>query len=404
MAEKRVFISYSHDSDDHRQWVMELAEFLVENGVDVLLDQWDLDFGDDLPSFMEQGITETDRVLVICTDLYIAKANAGTGGVGYEKTIVTAEILGNRENRRKFIPVVRNIAGDAKVPTFFGAAYYADLSDEADQKAVRDELIRTIHEVPVTKPSLGASPFIPKDPPVEGKGAAGAEEELPSIDGGDTCVGFGNRFSQAFPGLRGVEWFEDRDVIQQRLEILLSEPLEFKQGQLVAWWRGPTNLSIRCFEHIEGSHYLMDVDEINIRRIAAVSQGAYYRKFVYVETTPDSPTGLYEWGDERIRDSVELLGYASEEFGLVDGTLPVSRAEYDDGAAIIKGAPVDISGRVELRARYLTPYNFIIAPHCTPLNTVGFDDELQTHLNALAEGGGSFEDMCDAIGRLPKRH
>ena len=38
MAEqKRVFISYSHDSDAHKEWVRDLASFLVGHGIDVIL-------------------------------------------------------------------------------------------------------------------------------------------------------------------------------------------------------------------------------------------------------------------------------------------------------------------------------------------------------------------------------
>ena len=38
----KVFVSYSHDSDLHKGWVLTLATRLVANGVNVLLDQWDL--------------------------------------------------------------------------------------------------------------------------------------------------------------------------------------------------------------------------------------------------------------------------------------------------------------------------------------------------------------------------
>ena len=42
MAEHpKVFISYSHDSPEHRRWVSELGAKLRRNGVDVILDQWD---------------------------------------------------------------------------------------------------------------------------------------------------------------------------------------------------------------------------------------------------------------------------------------------------------------------------------------------------------------------------
>ena len=99
----------------------------------------------------------------------------------------------------------------------------------------------------------------------------------------------------------------------------------------------------------------MDVHELNISRIAAVHQEVYYRKFVYVEVAPDEPTGLYDDPDEMIARQIERSGFANEEYGLVDGKLPVTREEYDDGAAIIEGRPVDIVGRCALRLRHTSP-------------------------------------------------
>ncbi len=47
----KVFVSYSHDGSKHRQWVGWFASKLVEKGVDVIFDQWDLGPGDDIPKF-----------------------------------------------------------------------------------------------------------------------------------------------------------------------------------------------------------------------------------------------------------------------------------------------------------------------------------------------------------------
>ncbi len=57
----KVFISYSHDSPSHKKWVGEISSKLVENGIDVILDQWDLGLGDDVPKFMENSVTVADR-------------------------------------------------------------------------------------------------------------------------------------------------------------------------------------------------------------------------------------------------------------------------------------------------------------------------------------------------------
>lgn len=47
----KVFISYSHDSEEHKNWVLKLATHLRDHGVDVVLDQWNVRLGDDLPFF-----------------------------------------------------------------------------------------------------------------------------------------------------------------------------------------------------------------------------------------------------------------------------------------------------------------------------------------------------------------
>jgi hypothetical protein len=57
-----AFISYSWDSDEHRNWVQRFATDLRYQGVDAWLDQWELRLGDDLTTFMERGVSEADYV------------------------------------------------------------------------------------------------------------------------------------------------------------------------------------------------------------------------------------------------------------------------------------------------------------------------------------------------------
>ena len=56
----KVFVSYSHDSDEHKEWVLQLSTRLRQNGVDVILDRWDLGAGDDMTLFMEKGVRDSD--------------------------------------------------------------------------------------------------------------------------------------------------------------------------------------------------------------------------------------------------------------------------------------------------------------------------------------------------------
>ncbi|WP_269527257.1 toll/interleukin-1 receptor domain-containing protein [Coraliomargarita parva] len=158
MSTPKVFISYSHDSQKHKQWVLQLATRLRNNGVDAALDQWDLSPGDDLPHFMEQNLTSCDYALMICTQNYVSKANNGTGGVGYEKMILTADLL-SRIDSRKVIPIIRQDGG-SDVPTFLKTKLYIDFSHSQDFEFSFDELVRTIHQAPLfKKPDIGNNPF-----------------------------------------------------------------------------------------------------------------------------------------------------------------------------------------------------------------------------------------------------
>jgi TIR domain-containing protein len=158
MAPVRVFISYSHDSEAHKAWVLKLASDLRAGSVDASLDRWDLAFGQDTSAFMQRGITESDRVVLVCTEKYVNKAEAGSGGVGYERLIVTAELVQNIDTK-KFIPLIRD-NGPKKTPTFLGPRLHVDFSDDAQYQAKLEELLREILGEPsAVKPPLGPNPF-----------------------------------------------------------------------------------------------------------------------------------------------------------------------------------------------------------------------------------------------------
>ena len=152
MAEPpKVFISYSHDTPEHKQWVSALGAKLRCNGVDAILDQWDLGMDEDPTQFVETGVRDSDRVLVICTDSYVRKANAGEGGVGYESMIVTRNHIKDL-GINKFIPIVRHAFGEEKTPEFLRKRVYIDFTDDGQF----DELLHGRLQVPV-----GQKPIVP---------------------------------------------------------------------------------------------------------------------------------------------------------------------------------------------------------------------------------------------------
>jgi len=397
----KVFVSYSHDSPNHKEWVKDLAIYLRENGVDIILDQWDLALGTDLAMFMENGLSRSDRVLIIATNNYIEKANSGKGGVAYEKMIATAELLSGQDTN-KFIPVVRNVTGDNKLPVFLGSRFYIDLSQDSDDIARRNELLKEIHKARDKKPVIGANPFFRSGKRKKRLTTRERADRKPSINGLESTVFFDNRFSSAFPGIRGVEWFDTQKAIEMRLCKLLESPLDFVDASPIWWWRGG-NLHIHSFKSLSNGLYLMDHCELRIIKIAAVNEGAYYQKFVYVETDKTEPTGLYPVTDKRIADAIQSVGYYLEEYGLYKGKVKVTRAEYDDAAAVINGKLVEFNGNVELRIRYITPYNLVIAAQSSPINNIGFDRILKNILNSILLSGASINILSDAVLQLPKR-
>ncbi len=162
----KCFISYSHDNEEHKKWVLNLATRLVKNGVEVILDQWDLTLGGDLPSFMEVGLKEVDRVICICSETYVAKANVGSGGVGYEKMILTSELMDNI-NSEKIIPLIKRNNEPKVTPIFLQTKLYIDFRNETEYEKSYLALIKEIHGESIkARPALGKNPFEKSESPI----------------------------------------------------------------------------------------------------------------------------------------------------------------------------------------------------------------------------------------------
>lgn len=158
MSVPKVFVSYSHDTQDHKKWVMDLATRLRNSGIDAIIDQWELRPGDDLPHFMETHLASADRVIMICTERYVEKANSGSGGVGYEKMIITSDLL-SKIDSNKVVPIVKQNSSN-EVPTFLKSKLYIDFSKADDYELSFDDLVRSIHGAPLfKKPDVGNNPF-----------------------------------------------------------------------------------------------------------------------------------------------------------------------------------------------------------------------------------------------------
>jgi len=62
MSKPKVFISYSHADSD---WAREFAQSLSRRGVDVWLDQSEIQIGDSLRDAIEKGLRESDLIVAL---------------------------------------------------------------------------------------------------------------------------------------------------------------------------------------------------------------------------------------------------------------------------------------------------------------------------------------------------
>jgi hypothetical protein len=159
-----VFVSYSWDAEDHKKWVLELASRLQkEGGVEVILDRWHLRAGQDRTIFMERSIRRSDFVILVSTPEYAERATQRTGGVGYEATIITGELVENI-NQGKFIPVLRNGEWESSLPVWIKTKLGIDLRGNPYSEHAFQDLLRVLHQEPRKPPPLGPKPILEQPP------------------------------------------------------------------------------------------------------------------------------------------------------------------------------------------------------------------------------------------------
>lgn len=141
MSKGRIFVSYSHDSEEHREHVSSLSERLRQEGFEVSLDQsvcgspaqgW--------PLWMLDELDACDFVLVVCSAIYYRRFRGHeTGEHGYgadwEGALITQQLYEVRHRTLKFVPVFvsQPIRRDC-IPEPLRAFTRYDTNDEADYR------------------------------------------------------------------------------------------------------------------------------------------------------------------------------------------------------------------------------------------------------------------------------
>jgi hypothetical protein len=111
----RVFVSYSWTPEEHKKTTIEIAERLLAEGIDVVIDVWNLHAGNDMYAFMEQMVSDDtiDYVLLMCSMAYASKVDKREGGAGIEGAIVSPEVY-NSTKQTRFIPVILEVDDSGK--------------------------------------------------------------------------------------------------------------------------------------------------------------------------------------------------------------------------------------------------------------------------------------------------
>ena len=184
-----AFVSYSWDNPNHKTWVREFAEKLVESGVNVILDQWHLQRGESVTQFMETGIERAEFIIVVCTPNYARRSNERKGGVGYEQQIISGHIAQGLKEKR-FVPILRRGSlrpgrGTA-MPTHLHGLFVVDLRKDERSEDEFEDLVRAIFAEPRHRPPpLGKGPMFARPIPKRSRRLKSKTVRLPdeALDG-----------------------------------------------------------------------------------------------------------------------------------------------------------------------------------------------------------------------------
>jgi hypothetical protein len=160
----RVFISYSQDSQEHIDRVVDLSDRLCAEGVDCHLDQYEASPPEGWSRWAENQIRTAEFVLAVCTEKYGLRFRGldekGEGlGVKAEAAAIDREIYRNDSNNNKFIPIVFGIENATHLPPLLRNYTCYDVSTEEGYK----NLYRRLTNQPkIIKPDLGKlQPLLP---------------------------------------------------------------------------------------------------------------------------------------------------------------------------------------------------------------------------------------------------
>jgi tetratricopeptide (TPR) repeat protein len=162
-----VFISYSHDSPQHAERVLALADRLRTDGLNCIIDQYDDETpADGWPLWMDRQIRKADFVLMVCTETYyrrvMGEEQPGKGlGARWEGNLILQHLYNRGVFNTKFIPIVFAETDTQYIPTpAQGATFYRIATEEG-----YEALYRRLTNQPLTpKTDIGTIRKLPPRP------------------------------------------------------------------------------------------------------------------------------------------------------------------------------------------------------------------------------------------------
>jgi hypothetical protein len=138
-----AIVSYSHDNEEHRERVLQLAQELRGYGIDCILDR----FVDptDWALWMEIELRERDWVLVVATDIYQTRARGeeepGRGlGASWEYGVIRQTLYEARGGDPKFVPIVFGRDNAEYIPEALRGRTYYDVNDLTGRTTLIEKL------------------------------------------------------------------------------------------------------------------------------------------------------------------------------------------------------------------------------------------------------------------------
>lgn len=148
----KVFISYYHESNKHKNNVLRLANILRRYGIDCDIDQYHASPPEGWARWMVKQIRASDYVILVCTEGYMRRFEGKEkGGAEVEGKLITQEYL-MEGKRDKYIPVIFSPDDARFIPFIFKDVTFYDLSRH---EGIKDLYSHLTGQQIITKPQLG---------------------------------------------------------------------------------------------------------------------------------------------------------------------------------------------------------------------------------------------------------